>query len=299
MKEFVAAKIAIEIPNTTNTLTETNVTPTDTTSDEPPSPSSEIINTSNGIPSSPSTTATTPVIGETDLASSTPTSPPQEVSNPTETPFTLVRNGARNSGRRVRHFMPKTMANRFQVLAEQENDISETRIVGDSIIRAQLPEFCGRAPQTRKRLCLPGATIEEISARCEEATSCATDITQYIIHLGTNDIKSTRSEELMGKYRKLIWTFINKTRNITLSGILPCIGAEDPFYSKAYSTNSRLCKEKRIDYINFWDSFYNKDFLYNKDGLHLNKVGAARLGRLLNDHIKAKNAALANPDDSR
>ena len=58
---------------------------------------------------------------------------------------------------------------RFKVLAEEEED-HETRLIGDSIVKEH-HEFCGRAKTTKKRLCMPGGRLNDITAACEEATS--------------------------------------------------------------------------------------------------------------------------------
>ena len=71
-----------------------------------------------------------------------------------------------------------------------------------------------------------------------------------------------------------------------ISGILPRIDAENAFYNKASSTNrrlKRLCEEEDVAFANTWDHFYERPDLYRDDGLHLNDIGSARLGRLLND----------------
>ena len=37
-----------------------------------------------------------------------------------------------------------------------------------------------------------------------------------------------------------------------------------------------------------WNHFYDQRILFNHDGLHLNPVGSARLGRPLRDAVKAQ-----------
>ena len=85
--------------------------------------------------------------------------------------------------------------------------------MGDSILRGQLIEFSGRAqfsgraPNNRKRYCIPGARLDDITDVCGEVTSDADDNTLFIIHAGTNDVSSTRPEELLEKYKKIIRQF--------------------------------------------------------------------------------------------
>ena len=205
-----------------------------------------------------------------------------------EAPFIPVRNGARPSC--SKKFLPVTTSNRFQPFAS-EDDPSEVRIVGDSIVRDQIHEFCGRARKTRKRFCMPGGRLDDITAACEEASRECDENTLFILHAGTNDVECTRSEELMQKYKEMIQSFKTKSRNIIVSGILPRRGAPKEFYNRAFSINNRLetlCAKEDIAYVNLWNNFYDlsgQQQLFYKDGLHLSPVGSARLGRLLNEAV--------------
>ena len=205
-----------------------------------------------------------------------------------ETPFTVVRNHSTPINKRK--FLPISTYNRFKVLNEEEEDALETRLVGDSMVRSQLSEFAGRARASRKRLCMPGGRLDDITAACDEAASGAESNALFIIHAGTNDVEYTRSEELMEKYRRMIQRYKTKSHNVIISGILPRTRAPSHFYDRAFSTNSRLrslCTEEGVEYVNFWDDFYNKPFLFQEDGLHLNEAGSARFGRLLSNKVSS------------
>ena len=225
----------------------------------------------------------------TSLVPSSATVDVQSRSAPEEAPFIPVRNGARPS--HSREFLPVTTSNRFQLFATEEDEPSEVRIVGDSIVRDQIHEFCGRARKTRKRFCMPGGRLDDITAACEEASRECDENTLFILHAGTNDVECTRSEELMAKYKEMIQSFRTKSRNIIVSGILPRRRAPKVFYDRAFSTNNRLktlCAEEGIDFVDLWNDFYDitgKRQLFDEDGLHLNSVGSARLGRLLNEAV--------------
>ena len=160
-----------------------------------------------------------------------------------------------------------------------------------SMIRHQLEEFCGRAPKRRKRYCYPGAKIDDITKALEDITAKEKHDSLYIVHVGTNDVKNTNSEELLEKYKRLIGTLKEKRSKFIVSGILPRIGAENQFYNKAFSTNDRLkslCSKENVEFLNLWNHFYDQRILFNHDGLHLNPVGSARLGRLLSDAVEAR-----------
>ena len=104
---------------------------------------------------------------------------------------------------------------------------------------------------------------------CGEVTSNADDKKIFIIHAGMNDVSSSRPEELLEKYRKMICYFRTKTNKNVISGILPRMGADRSFYSKACTINNRLdslCSQVGVDFVNLWDDFYNKSlFLSSMD----------------------------------
>ncbi len=94
-------------------------------------------------------------------------------------------------------------------------------LVGDSMIHRQVVEFCGRGPRRRRNYCYPGAGIDDITAVLEEISPQATNDSLFVIHIGTNDITTTRSEEMLEKYRRLIQQYKSKSPNILISGVLP------------------------------------------------------------------------------
>lgn len=221
---------------------------------------------------------------------------------PPQDNFQLVRNNVHPSTS-TRKVIPTTCQNRFKILAiDEEEETEEVRLVGDSMVRGQLTEFCARAPRTRKRFCIPGGGVDDIVAAVEEVSRLAPASTTYVIHVGSNDVQRTRSEELLCKYRRLIRSFKEKSNRILISGIVPRIDVENRFYNIATSTNRRLaklCREEDIGFVDTWDHFYYDKSLFSGDGVHLNEVGAARLGRLLNDAVKdfrSKNGVNQTPD---
>ena len=239
----------------------------------------------------PTTAATSP---------DSPTDPSS--SSPSEHPFTQVRNGARPSRRP--HLPTTTCNNRFQILSDtgDDEDTEEIRLVGDSMLRGQLIEFCGRSPRSRKRFCIPGAGVDDVTAAADAVSSQAPENTTYVIHVGTNDVQRIRSEELLDKYRTMMKTYKEKSNNVIVSGIIPRMQAGSRFYAFAASLNRRLdnlCREENVGFVSTWDNFYYDSTLFSGDGLHLSHIGAARFGRLLDDAVRdyrSKNEnALARP----
>lgn len=87
----------------------------------------------------------------------------------------------------------------------------KTKLIGDSIVRRQLLEFCGRVPNCRKRYCIPEAGLEDITAAFEDATKDVTNDTHFVIHAGTNDVQRTKSEDLLNKYWEMIRRYKSKS----------------------------------------------------------------------------------------
>ena len=55
--------------------------------------------------------------------------------------------------------------------------------------------------------------------------------------------------------------------------------------SSALITVSKLCGQEGVDFINMWDDFYDKAFLFQGDGLHLSDIGSPHFGRLLSSQV--------------
>ena len=233
------------------------------------------------------------------VASSTaaPTASAASDANTTSVPSQDDFQEVRNNVRPKKRILPFTKCeNKFQILSDNANDEDEVRLIGDSIVRGQRFEFAARSPTTRSRFCIPGGGVQDVIDSVHKVTNHASATTTYVIHVGTNDVQKSKSEELLDKYRQMIRAFKAKSSNVILSGIIPRRQAGQRFYSSATSINRRLanlCSEENIGYVNVWDHFYYDASLFSSDGLHLSQVGDARFGRLLDDAVRdfrSKNA---------
>ena len=150
--------------------------------------------------------------------------------------------------------------------------------------------FCVRDKKNRQRFCYPGAKIDTLIDSFDTFTLNDTENTHYILHVGTNDVSGPqRNPELISNYRKLLLKLKEKRRKVTVSALLPRATEIKNFHTKAYSLNAELlllCRELEISFFNACDNFKNPNHLYQTDSLHLSTSGSARLGRLLNSHIK-------------
>ena len=176
---------------------------------------------------------------------------------------------------------------------------TETLVVGDSIVRHQGVEFVHRCKAKRRVFCKPGATVDKIRVALAEIEVSSPE-TLIICHVGTNDLKRTRSEDLLAKYRQLIRDLKAKTNRVAITSILPRMNDDDELYSKLTYTNRALeviCQSEGVSFINLFDDFRERHDLFLKDGLHLNDIGNARLGRLL--HLGAKKYYAHRQGDQR
>ena len=103
-----------------------------------------------------------------------------------------------------------------------------------------------------------------------------------LVHVGTNDVDKKGSEEVMGRYRELVRELKRvRVGQIVLSGILPVRGGYTR-NNRRISINLRLqalCQVEGVGFLNMWEHFEQGDGLFSKDGLRLNKRGAAVLGK--------------------
>jgi lysophospholipase L1-like esterase len=135
------------------------------------------------------------------------------------------------------------------------------------------------------RVCYPGARVEDISDMYYRSIAGSGQNAVAIVHVGTNNIRNTGSEELVTKYEHLIRkmvasrkesTMVDSKRECMISGILPTLNGGSEWSSRALGINDRvrgLCNKHGIKFIDSWAKFVGKADLYSKDGLHLSKKG--------------------------
>ena len=112
-------------------------------------------------------------------------SPPALEYGGTSNTFISVRNGVQVKPIKPKIIVPIETQNSFSPLADLVDEPEDSIIVGDSMIRHQLEEFCGRAPKRRKRYCYPGAKIDDITKALEDITEKEKHDSLYIVHVGS------------------------------------------------------------------------------------------------------------------
>lgn len=185
--------------------------------------------------------------------------------------------------------------NPFSLLEIEESE-TNTFLIGSAIVQNMNKEFVLRNPNKRLSKSIPGGLILDVENEYKNLNIPVNSLACTMI--GSNDVykKETRTDDLVNKYRNLIKTLKEKTPNVLCIGILPRNLMGLRFLSKAIYFNTcleKVCKEENVHYENFWNDFEDSS-LFRRDGVHLNEVGDARLGRLIdkavnNIHRKNRN----------
>ena len=109
--------------------------------------------------------------------------------------------------------------------------------------------------------------------------------------VGTNNVRTGRSEDIVQKYKALINKLRESRRRSVICGLIPRYDVDTLTLSRMLGINSRLqdlCRKEGVMYVDVWDHFNKDRTLYGKDGLHLSCVGKARLGRVLDENIRVE-----------
>ena len=172
------------------------------------------------------------------------------------------------------------MQNRFQVLEGEVRDDPCVILIGDSLIRHQDEEFCVKGPR-RKNFCYPGKKL--IVNSSEENV--------FVYQVGTNNVVKGRSEVVYDKYKAMIRKIKDSCRRSVVCGLIPSTRYDvGPLVlNRMLGINTRLEKlysKEDVMYVDVWDHFINDRSLFSGDGFHLDRVGKARLGRVLDEGVK-------------
>ena len=189
-------------------------------------------------------------------------------------------------------------ANRFHILQDQVEEEPSLFLVGDSIVRHQEEEFCRRKGR-RKNYCFPGVKIEGVKEKVADLVSNAPQESVFVVHVGTNDLAKGRSEEVFRRYTSLIKEFRDRRTKVVISGILPRFDLSHTALSRLIGINRRLrtlCDQESdgVGFVDMWDHFSSDRTLFGRDGLHLNAIGKARFGRVLEEELTPVLTRLCN-----
>ena len=200
--------------------------------------------------------------------------------------FQPVRRGARSQA--APSYSSVVMRNRFQVLEDEVRDDPSIILVGDSLVRHQDKEFCRRGAR-RKNMCYPGGRIQDITEKIDDLVVNSSEETVFVHLVGTNNVVSGRSEETFRRYRNLVEKLRDSRRRSVVCGLLPRYDVGSLILSRMLGLNTRvqdLCRKEGVMFVDLWDDFCTDRNFYGKDGLHLNRIGKARLGRALDEGVR-------------
>jgi len=189
--------------------------------------------------------------------------------------FTQVRHRHRYVHRPA-FVLPKR--NTFAGLQVEEE--LETVVVGDSIVRHQKHEFVLRNPQKRKVVCLPGATVERVTTALDDIPT--PEAPAIICHAGTNDVRDSAPTELLHRFKTLIQKLKARSSKVAMTSILPRMHEADQKVSQINRGLADICREEGVLFVDIHKDYVGRYDMFMKDGIHLNDIGNARLGRLLN-----------------
>ena len=152
----------------------------------------------------------------------------------------------------------------------------EVLVVGDSRIRYLDRTFCEADRKGRMTCCLPGAGVKDVTQRFRRIVKGTGEEALVVVHVGVNDVRKVRSEELVERYRELLREVKESGRRCVVSGVLPRQKVGGLWLSQAIGLNDRLrrlCGESRIGFMDEWDRFYGRQDLYARDGIHFSRKG--------------------------
>ena len=202
--------------------------------------------------------------------------------------FTMVRNGIKpNATSVVSATVP--LENRFAALQNEAEPEPDVMLVGDSLVRGQDNEFCRKRPR-RKHRCYPGQKIEDITERVDYIVENSTENTLFVTVVGTNNLRSENATDIVDKYRAMIKEFADRRRKVAVCGIIPRYDVGPVTFRKMSVVNRQveaLCRQESMHYFDLWHHFSSDRTLYARDGIHLNCVGKARLGRVIGECVAA------------
>ena len=151
-------------------------------------------------------------------------------------------------------------------------------VVGDSQVRYLDREFCSRDRRNRTRWCFPGAGVQEVSQKLDRVLAGEGPAPTVIFSAGGNDIEKVRSVELRKRFREALERVRSLGGVPVVCGVLPRRYQSRQWYSRAIAVNSWLadyCKSNGWTFVDNWDSFFGRNSMLARDGVHLSRKGVA------------------------
>ena len=126
------------------------------------------------------------------------------------------------------------------------------------------------------------ADVDDLSETAEffiDKIGSEHEVTEIILHANTVDINQRQSEITKNKFKSFLHKFQQKGIKVIISGPIPNPQCSKESFSRLLEMNNWLNKlnddNKHFTFINNFDIFWNKGFMFSKK--HLNKIGDAAL----------------------
>ena len=159
----------------------------------------------------------------------------------------------------------------------EEADEPDTLIIGDSTIK----DITGKKIKTCN---FPYGMVSDINHKLAKIILENPKISQIVVHAGFNDIQREQSELLKRDYTDLLDTLDKIHIKSSISGPIPTVDRGINRFSRLLALNtwlSRVCNERGRDFIDNFNLFWGRKYLFRADGLHPNRLGS----KLLRDNL--------------
>ena len=170
---------------------------------------------------------------------------------------------------------------------EQSNQSTKKKviIIGDSLLK-----FAGEQCKNEgyQVFCYPGIRVEELKHKVELMNIKSNPPDIIVIHVGTNNIRNgVYAEDIMGDTMDLVDYIKSQvpSSKIIISGILYRYDVTKQQISRINEELDWLCSVRNSTIIHGNSWIQDNDFAW--DGVHLNRRGAYKLGRLINNAIRS------------
>ena len=164
-------------------------------------------------------------------------------------------------------------------------------MVGDSLVgQVTGNHFAKRGPNHSHRA-FPGAGVKRVTKEVKKLDPAPRNT--LILSVGGNDFfrrdgvpGDTRT--LIKDYDDLLKAARSKTGRCVVVGLIPRRSFTRKCYRTAIEVNKKLgdlCKVKGLRFVNPWDSFFGKDRLYARDGIHFSEQGSKMFVKMVSQKL--------------
>ena len=177
------------------------------------------------------------------------------------------------------------------------NATATTLVIGSSIVRDV------HLLRDSSTICYPGARVHSVSRVLPAALERHPNLRRIVFHVGSNDVMERDFKPLTIKYLSL-FSSVPPHIKITVSGPLPVHGERPAQREKKRRLRvvhwwlRDLCLRRNYGFVDNFDQFEAKSYLFRWDGLHLRSGGARLLSRSIGASLGITNPLHPHPPHS-